>query len=51
MFIVASHEQIIDKLDLIVSSYWFVPICVINFIIRLYLIILTSIQTAIRDLP
>jgi hypothetical protein len=46
MFIVASYEQIINQLGLVALSYRLVPICAITFIIRLYLIFLTNIQTS-----
>jgi hypothetical protein len=46
MFTVASYEQIMNQLDLIGLSYRLVPMCAITFIIRLYFIILTNIQTS-----
>jgi hypothetical protein len=45
MFTIASYEQIIDKLDLIGSPCGLVLICISSFIIKLYLILLTSTQT------
>jgi hypothetical protein len=43
MFTVASHKRIMDLVD---SSYRLALICVICFVIQVYLILLTSIQTS-----
>jgi hypothetical protein len=44
MFTIASHDQIMDYLGLIDLSLVLVFICIIGFVIRLYLILLIDIK-------
>jgi hypothetical protein len=51
LFNVAAHERIVDLLRLINSSYCLVLVYLISFVIRIYLILLTSLRIVTRISP